>query len=56
MTRPNGWLRRMAAASVGVGHWLAWWPKETTASKVVAHDGAGAVLATLDAATLGQPR
>jgi hypothetical protein len=40
-------------ASVGNGHWLAWWPGELTVVRIVARDADGTILATLDDATPG---
>jgi hypothetical protein len=42
---------RKVTASVGNGHWLAWWPGGARAERVVASDEAGAQLFAL---TLGQ--
>ena len=44
---------RVVRASVGNGHWLAWWPGELGVKQIVARDAAGTVLATLDDATPG---
>jgi len=40
-------------ASVGNGHWLAWWPGDLNVVRIVARDASGTVLATLDDATPG---
>jgi len=47
---PNG---TRLEASVGNGHWLAWWPGSDEAGSVTAFDGAGNVVAALDDTTPG---
>jgi hypothetical protein len=47
---PSG---QVVSASVGGGHWLAWWPGDVEASRVVALDSTGAVLQTLTDTTPG---
>ena len=44
-------------ASIGGGHWLAWWPGDATALRITALDAGGSAVATLDdPTTWGQPR
>lgn len=47
---PSG---QVVTASVGRGHWLAWWPGDAEAVRVVALDSTGAVLKTLTDTTPG---
>jgi hypothetical protein len=39
---------RVITASLGTGHWLAWWPSSLSAMQLVALGADGAVLATID--------
>jgi hypothetical protein len=39
---------RLVTASLGSGHWLAWWPSTLTATKLVAFGADRAVMVTID--------
>jgi hypothetical protein len=39
---------RVVTASVGAGHWLAWWPSSLSATRLVALDANGAVLVSIE--------